>query len=46
VSVHPEINSEKFFEGNEVKQQPFKKHNQHPRNKFNRFQKRRKYGFS
>jgi len=46
VSVHPEINSEKFVEGNEVKQRPLRKHNEQPRNKFKRFQKRRKYGFS
>lgn len=36
VSVHPEINSENFFEGNEVKQGQLKKHNGQPRNKFNR----------
>ena len=39
VSVHPEMHSQKFFEGNESKQRIFKKHNQKPRNKFNRFKK-------
>ncbi|MBM3246825.1 MAG: DEAD/DEAH box helicase, partial [Candidatus Omnitrophica bacterium] len=36
VAVHPEINSESFLEGYAVKQRPLKKHNQRPRNKFNR----------
>lgn len=40
VSVHPEMNSEKFFDGYEAKQRSFKRHNGHGRDKFSRFQKR------
>ncbi|MDD4900214.1 MAG: DEAD/DEAH box helicase [Candidatus Omnitrophica bacterium] len=45
VSVHPEMKPEKFSEGFEVKQRPFKKHHQQPRNKFSRFRKKREIPF-